>query len=78
MGYSNKKVDELFAKAKSKEALDPSVRREIYAELSRILSEDLPVDFLAFQRGNHGFQANVEGIDPGIRMGYNYHEWYFA
>jgi peptide/nickel transport system substrate-binding protein len=77
MGYSNSAVDALFKRAKSKEALDKEVRRQIYAELSRLLSEEQPVDFLVFNRANHGFQKNVMGIEPGINMGYNYHLWYF-
>jgi len=77
MGYSNPDVDALFKRAKSKEALDKEIRQQIYAELSRLLSEDQPVDFLVFNRANHGFQKNVMGIEPGISIGYNYHLWYF-
>ncbi len=77
MGFSNPKVDELFARAKSKEALDKTVRQQVYAQLSRLLSEEQPVNFLAFHRANRGFQKNVMGIEPGVNMGYNYHLWYF-
>jgi len=77
-GYSNPRVDELFEKVRSKEALDKEVRKKMYAEISQIIAEDQSADFLAFPRANHGFQTNVEGIDPGMRMGWNYHEWYFA
>jgi len=77
-GYSNQEVDSLFKKIKTKEALDAEKRREIYGEISRILSDDLPGDFLAFPIGNVGFQKNVQGVEPGISMGYNYHEWYLA
>ncbi|MCX6009943.1 MAG: ABC transporter substrate-binding protein [Chloroflexi bacterium] len=77
MGYSNPEVDKLFNRARSKEALDKEVRKQIYAELSRVLSEEQPVDFLIFHRANVGFQKNVMGIEPGINMGYNYHLWYF-
>ena len=77
-GYSNPRVDELFIKVRSREALDKEVRKEIYGEISRIIADDQPVIFLTFPRGNHGFQANVEGIDVGMRLGWNYHEWYFA
>jgi len=77
IGYSNPDVDGLFKQAKSKEALDKSARQQIYAELSRLLSEEQPVDFLVFHRANVGFQKNVMGIEPGINMGYNYHLWYF-
>ncbi len=76
-GYFNPQVDELFQRVKSEEALDEGARGELYAELSRIISEEQPVNFLAFQLANAGFQKNVKGIEPGIRMGYNYHLWYF-
>ena len=54
------------------------MRKEIYAEISQIIAEDQPANFLSFPRGNHGFQANVEGIDVGMRLGWNFYEWYFA
>ena len=76
--YSNPNVDELFQRVRSKEALDKEVRKEIYGEISQIIADDQPAIFLTFPRGNHGFQANVEGIDVGMRLGWNYHEWYFA
>jgi peptide/nickel transport system substrate-binding protein len=76
-GYSNTQVDELFTRAKSAEALDEGARRDLYTELSRLISEEQPVNFLAFQLANVGFQKNVRGIEPGINMGYNYHLWYF-
>jgi len=76
-GYSNPEVDELFNRVKSKEALDKNARQQIYAEMSRVLSEEQPVDFLIFYRANIGFQKNVMGIEPGINMGYNYYLWHF-
>jgi len=76
-GYSGTQVDELFKRVRSKEALDEEVRKELYAELSQLVSEEEPVNFLAFQLANTGFQKNVKGIEPGINMGYNYHLWYF-
>ena len=77
-GYSNPRVDELFINVRSEEALDREVRKGMYAEISQLIAEDQPALFLTFPRGNHGFQANVEGIDVGMRLGWNYHEWYFA
>jgi len=76
-GYFNTEIDKLFKRVRSKEALDKEVRQQIYAEISRILSEEQPVDFLVFRRSNVGFQKNVKGIEPGISMGYNYYLWYF-
>ncbi len=77
-GYANPRVDELFQRASSQEALDEEVRKEIYVEISQIIADDQPVDFLTFPRGNHGFQDNVEGIDVGMRLGWSYHKWHFA
>jgi peptide/nickel transport system substrate-binding protein len=77
MGYYNPEVDDLFKQVKTKEALDKDVRKQIYAKLSLLLSEDLPVDFLLYSRANLGFQNNVMGIDPGSSIGYNYYLWYF-
>ncbi|MFC1979652.1 ABC transporter substrate-binding protein [Chloroflexota bacterium] len=76
-GYSSAQADELFRRLKSKEALDEGVRKQLYAELSRLISDEQPADFLAFQLATPGFQSNVKGIEPGISMGYNYHLWYF-
>ncbi|MFC1961899.1 MFS transporter, partial [Chloroflexota bacterium] len=77
-GYANPEVDELFNRVVSREALDEQVRKEIYGEISRVIAEDQPVDFLTFPRGNNGFQSNVAGIDVGMRLGWNFYEWYFA
>jgi peptide/nickel transport system substrate-binding protein len=76
-GYSNPKVDELFKKVKTREALDTTVRKEIFGELSALMSEDLPADFLSFPQSNVGISAKVKGVEPGISMGYNSHLWYF-
>jgi ABC-type transport system substrate-binding protein len=76
-GYSNSPVDELFQRIRSEEALDEGARKQLYAELSQLVAEEQPVNFLAFQLANAGFQKNVKGIEPGINMGYNYHLWYF-
>ena len=77
-GYSNPTVDALFQKINTREALDITVRKQIYAEISRIIADDQPDIFLDFPRVNAGFQSNVQGIEPGIRMGWNYYKWYFA
>jgi peptide/nickel transport system substrate-binding protein len=76
-GYSNPEVNELFKKARSKEALDTNARKGIFAELSTLISEELPADFLAFPQSNTGISAKVKGIEPGISMGYNSYLWYF-
>ena len=76
-GYSSPRVDALFQRVKSREALDPAGRRAIYGEISRVLAEEQPVDFLAFQAGTVGIQKRVQGIEPGINMGWNFHRWFY-
>lgn len=76
-GYSNPVVDDLFRRSRTKEALDQEKRKGIYQELASLLSDEQPAEFFAYQKGISGFQKNVKGIEPGIRMGYNYHMWYF-
>ena len=76
-GYSNPEVDELFKRVQSAEALDEGNRRTLYAEISHLLSEEQPIDFLVFRQGNYGFQSNVKGVEPGISLSYNYYLWYF-
>ncbi len=76
-GYGNARVDELFQRVRSKEALDKGKRKEIYQELATLISDEQPAVLLAYQKGISGFQKNVKGIEPGINMGYNYYLWYF-
>jgi len=77
-GYSNERVDKLFLEVRSEKALDLEVRKQMYAEISQLIADDQPANFLSFPSSNQGFQTNVEGIDPGMRLGWNHHEWYFA
>ena len=76
-GFFNAQVDDLFKKIRSSEGLDKEQRRKMYSELSRLVSEEQPVDFIVYTRGNSGFQKTVTGIEPGINMGYNYYMWRF-
>ncbi len=76
-GCFNSDIDALFNKLKSKDALTKEARQKIYGELSKLISEEQPVDFLVYRRANIGFQKNVKGIEPGINMGYNSYLWRF-
>ncbi len=76
-GFSNSDVDTLFKKIRSKEGLNKDDRKKMYAELAGLISDQQPVDFLTYGRGNRGFQKTVQGIEPGINMGYNYYLWHF-
>lgn len=76
-GYDSAAVDALFKRAKSAEAVSLENRKKIYSELSRVIAQDQPLNFLAFQYGNTGIQKRVKGIEPGINMGYNFHRWFY-
>lgn len=76
-GCFNSDIDTLFNKLKSKDALTKEARQKIYGELSKLISEEQPVDFLVYGRANIGVQKNVKGIEPGINMGYNRYLWRF-
>lgn len=76
-GFFNDQVDLLFKQIRSSEGLDKEDRARMYSELARLISEEQPVDFIVYTRGNRGFQKTVKGIEPGINMGYNYHMWRF-
>ncbi|MGD0856354.1 MAG: ABC transporter substrate-binding protein [Dehalococcoidia bacterium] len=76
-GFFNSDVDALFKKIRSKDGLNKDDRAKMYGELARLISEEQPVDFITYGRGNRGFQKDVKGIEPGINMGYNYFLWRF-
>ena len=76
-GYFDPKVDALYQRAKSVEAVNPESRKKIYSELAQAVSEAQPVDFLIFYKDNYGFRSDVKGVEPGINMLYNYQFWYF-
>jgi len=76
-GFFNSQVDDLFRRIRSKEGLDKVERAKMYSELSGIISDEQPVDFLVYTRSNLGFQKNVTGIEPGVNIGYNSYLWRF-
>ncbi|MBN1690242.1 MAG: ABC transporter substrate-binding protein [Dehalococcoidia bacterium] len=76
-GFFNGQVDQLFKKIRSEEGLDKEERAKMYSELAKLISEEQPVDFIVYTRGNRGFQKTIAGIEPGINMGYNYYMWRF-
>jgi len=77
MGFFNQKVDDLFARAKSIEALTIDGKKKIYREIARVISEEQPVDFLVFYKDNYAFRKDVKGVEPGINMFNNSQFWYF-
>lgn len=76
-GYFNDKIDALYERARSAEAVTLEGKKKVYSEISRIISQDQPVDFLVFYRDNYAVDKRVKGIEPGINMLYNSQFWYF-
>jgi len=75
-GFFNDKVDALYKRAASAEAVDPVNRQKIYDELSLAISEAQPVDFLVYYKDNFALSNSIQGIEPGVNMLYNYQFWY--
>ncbi|MDQ3026794.1 MAG: ABC transporter substrate-binding protein [Pseudomonadota bacterium] len=71
MGYKNERIDELFAQ--SGVEIDPAKRKAQYAEIQKILADDLPVIFLIEIAYSHLWNKRVHGlITNGISM---YSSW---
>jgi len=75
-GFFNDKVDALYKRASSAEAVDPVNRQKIYDELAQAISEAQPVDFLVYYKDNFALAGSIKGIEPGVNMLYNYQFWY--
>ncbi len=76
-GFYNDRADELYRRAGSAEAVSFEGRKKIYSELSKLISDEQPVDFLCFYKDNYAFRKNVKGVDPGIFFLNTYQFWYF-
>ncbi|RJG22981.1 ABC transporter substrate-binding protein [Paenibacillus thiaminolyticus] len=61
IGYSNKKVDELFEKGGK--TLDVEERKAIYKELYQEINEDMPYIFMYQRRDMWGNNARFTGLD---------------
>ena len=71
MGYKNDRVDQLFAE--SAVEIDPARRKAQYAEIQKILADELPVIFLVEIAYSHLWNKKVKGlITNGISM---YSSW---
>jgi ABC-type transport system substrate-binding protein len=75
-GFFDEKIDALYDKAASAEAVDPVKRQQIYDELAKAISDAQPVDFLVYYKDNFALANKVKGVEPGINMLYNYQSWY--
>ena len=71
MGYKNDRIDQLFAQ--SAVEIDPAKRKAQYAEIQKILANELPVIFLVEIAYSHLWNKRVKGlITNGISM---YSSW---
>ena len=62
-GYRNPQVDELFTRAAA--APDPKVRAQLYQQVQKLLTQDLPIVWLLEFSENSAWRAEFKGI----------HEW---
>ena len=70
IGYSNKKVDELFEKGGK--TLDVEERKAIYKELYQEINEDLPYIFMYQRRDMWGNNARFTGLDMTPYRNFSY------
>jgi len=75
-GFYNEKVDALYKRALSAEAINPQNRQKIYDELAQAISDAQPVDILAYYKDNFAFRSNIKGIEPGYNILSNSQFWY--
>ena len=75
-GFFDDKVDALYKRAQSAEAINPLNRQKIYDELAQEISDAQPVDVLVYYKDNFAFRSNIKGIEPGYNILSNYQFWY--
>jgi peptide/nickel transport system substrate-binding protein len=62
--YNNPKVNELMEQARTVAGCDPAERAKIYAEIQKVMQEDLPYVPLYTIEGYYGATAAVNGFGP--------------
>ncbi|MCX6001071.1 MAG: ABC transporter substrate-binding protein [Chloroflexi bacterium] len=75
-GFFNEKVDALYKRALSAEAINPQSRQKIYDELAQAISEAQPADFIVYYKDNFALRSNIKGVEPGLNILSNYQFWY--
>jgi len=75
-GFYSEKVDSLYKRALSAEAINPQNRQKIYDELAQAISDAQPVDILAYYKDNFAFRSNIKGVEPGYNILSNSQFWY--
>ncbi|MGE5618976.1 MAG: ABC transporter substrate-binding protein [Sphingomonadaceae bacterium] len=74
LNYSNKAVDELLAQGLATN--DREKRRQAYAEVQRILAEDLPQISLFHPKTVYAFKPQIQGVKPSsTNLFWNAEEW---
>jgi len=76
VGYSNPKVDELFAKGPHE--FDPEKRPKVYQEIDRLIYEDHPVTIILYQPTLWGFSKSIRGYRHSPRGFYVHRPGFFA
>ena len=75
ISYSNRRVDELIERGR--EEFDVSLRKEMYHEIQKLISEDAPYTFLFFPYATPAVAKRFKGIEPApAGIGYNFIDWY--
>ncbi len=73
MGYSNPEVDKLLDDAVT--TLDRSKRKDMYYKIQDILSEDVPMGILVYQKSNWGVSKRVQNFNLGPFNRYGARPW---
>ena len=64
-GYSNPRIDELFALGRKE--FDPEKRKEIYKEIHKIIYEEQPYTFVAQRPSLYAINKRIHGVQPSPR-----------
>ncbi len=74
-GYINTQVEMLYAQAQKE--FDREKQRVIYAQIQKIIADDVPYVFLYENLSYSGLNKRIGGITPTKRgITYNMHKWY--
>ncbi|MCB9158967.1 MAG: hypothetical protein H6644_03765 [Caldilineaceae bacterium] len=75
VAYINKDVEALFDEAGK--SYDTEFRKEKYAEIQQIISDEAPYVFLFYNKAWSGQNNRVQGIQPTpLGIGWNFEDWY--
>ena len=75
VAYINPEMTELFDEAAA--TYDIEIRKEKYAAVQKIISEDSPYIFISYRKRASAQNNRVQGIEPtALGIGWNQEEWY--